>query len=662
MFRNVLFMALLGLLFPACGGDESKPPSGESEGEGSSEGEGDGSHAEGEGEGTVSGEGEGHTGEGEGEGPVCACTVNADCDDGNFCNGAETCDCTCSPGVPPTCADEFECTEDRCANNTCVNVPAHARCGAGKICRPAEGGCVAPPPCRDDADCVPDDLCQVGSCDEATRACEFAPFDGDEDGHAPIVCGGDDCDDSTGAVSPDREEECNEIDDNCNGEVDDGFADVVEICNQDDDDCDGQTDEAFDLQTDRENCSRCGNACRGNLVCTNGTCGCAPSFDTCEQEDVCISLQSDNQHCGVCGNECLGGSLCRDGQCVCDDERLTACPGIGCVNLQENQEYCGACDNSCEERIDDYLYGGSTCITGVCRCFVWNRTPTPCDSDLQCQVEADATDRCFDGMCAFISQNSIECDGQCVNQQYGNHNCGACGNVCEENEQCIEGQCRSCPNRREQFCQEEFDDEGRPAFVCTNLQNDASNCGQCGLDCGPGYICTEGTCACAPDAGHCEFVDGEEYCTDLDVDMWNCGQCDNVCSPYGSECQNGQCGDCVQTWEFEEPCNGACVVCGDGLDLVCTLTATDRYNCGRCGNECAFGAECERGQCSDCVQSWEFEPCNGACVICDGMADVFFDNDRVCAVTATDEMNCGRCGNRCDPNQNCNEGRCVNRN
>lgn len=47
--------------------------------------------------------------------PVC--TSSADCDDGIFCNGVESCDVIasqCRAGVPPTCDDGDSCTQDRC--------------------------------------------------------------------------------------------------------------------------------------------------------------------------------------------------------------------------------------------------------------------------------------------------------------------------------------------------------------------------------------------------------------------------------------------------------------------------------------------------------------------------------------------------------------------
>ena len=58
----------------------------------------------------------------------CGCVSNSDCDDGLFCNGAETCDVaggTCLAGTPPTCSDGNTCTADSCdaAANACVHTP-----------------------------------------------------------------------------------------------------------------------------------------------------------------------------------------------------------------------------------------------------------------------------------------------------------------------------------------------------------------------------------------------------------------------------------------------------------------------------------------------------------------------------------------------------------
>ncbi|HNO76859.1 MAG TPA: hypothetical protein PKN33_02270 [Phycisphaerae bacterium] len=52
-----------------------------------------------------------------------SCTSNADCDDGDACNGAETCgDGVCVAGTPMDCDDGDSCTSDSCSNGVCENV------------------------------------------------------------------------------------------------------------------------------------------------------------------------------------------------------------------------------------------------------------------------------------------------------------------------------------------------------------------------------------------------------------------------------------------------------------------------------------------------------------------------------------------------------------
>ena len=58
--------------------------------------------------------------------PECApCTIDADCDDGDWCNGDETCDefGFCITGFPPRCYDGVFCTSDRCVDSDCVFPP-----------------------------------------------------------------------------------------------------------------------------------------------------------------------------------------------------------------------------------------------------------------------------------------------------------------------------------------------------------------------------------------------------------------------------------------------------------------------------------------------------------------------------------------------------------
>lgn len=72
-----------------------------------------------------------------------ACTIDGDCDDGNFCNGAERCTArTCITPVPEDCDDGNACTTDTCdvARDQCVRETA-AGCDAGVA---GDGGSAMP--------------------------------------------------------------------------------------------------------------------------------------------------------------------------------------------------------------------------------------------------------------------------------------------------------------------------------------------------------------------------------------------------------------------------------------------------------------------------------------------------------------------------------------
>jgi hypothetical protein len=123
------------------------------------------------------------------------CLADGNCGDGQFCNGAETCNLTtftCQPGTPPVCDDGVTCTTDTCdpqANGgagLCVYTPSHAFCNDGQFCNGEETcapsdpnadsfGCVAgtPPTCNDGITCT------VDACDPVANGgaggCVYTP-------------------------------------------------------------------------------------------------------------------------------------------------------------------------------------------------------------------------------------------------------------------------------------------------------------------------------------------------------------------------------------------------------------------------------------------------------------------------------------------------------
>ncbi|GAG15586.1 unnamed protein product, partial [marine sediment metagenome] len=69
------------------------------------------------------------------------CLNDSDCDDGLYCNGAETCvGGSCQPGTAVDCDDGVACTDDSCNEGTdsCDNVANDANCDNGLYCDGAE--------------------------------------------------------------------------------------------------------------------------------------------------------------------------------------------------------------------------------------------------------------------------------------------------------------------------------------------------------------------------------------------------------------------------------------------------------------------------------------------------------------------------------------------
>ena len=160
-------------------------------------------------------------------GTAAACTVNADCDDGAFCNGAETCNVgtgTCEAGTPVSCDDGVSCTVDSCneATDSCDATPDNSLCDNGLFCDGAET-CDAVAGCQAGTAVNCDDgvACTVDACNEGSDSCDNTPddsacdnglfCDGAEVCNATLGCQ-DSADPCTGPGQT-----CNETSDVCEG-------------------------------------------------------------------------------------------------------------------------------------------------------------------------------------------------------------------------------------------------------------------------------------------------------------------------------------------------------------------------------------------------------------------------------------------------------------
>ena len=106
----------------------------------------------------------------------CSCTTDAECSDGNKCNGAEKCQNNiCVPGDPPNCDDNNPCTTDCDPSIGCLSPgeprPDGSGCSDNNLCTAGDecqnGQCVS----GQARDCDDKNSCTTDSCDP-TLGCQ----------------------------------------------------------------------------------------------------------------------------------------------------------------------------------------------------------------------------------------------------------------------------------------------------------------------------------------------------------------------------------------------------------------------------------------------------------------------------------------------------------
>lgn len=154
------------------------------------------------------------------------------------------------------------------------------------------------------------------------------------------------------------------------------------------------------VNTDIQNCGKCGNQCRLNEVCVNGQCTCPAPLSKCDSGE-CTNKLSDAKNCGTCGAECDAVTqICSLGNCICAPSKgYRNCGEAQCTNVKTSTNHCGLCQIACT--------GGQSCSNGLCVC----------------------------------PPGFTMCNGVCTNLQSDSSNCGACGVACAAGELCGLGQC-----------------------------------------------------------------------------------------------------------------------------------------------------------------------------------------------------------------------------
>lgn len=538
-----------------------------------------------------------------------------DCDDGNFCNGAEVCDplIGCVKGKMVDCSDGVDCTVDTCTEKGCVNTPTDAICSDGSFCNGVEfchrkKGCMAGPPpvCESQSDCT------IASCNEDTDACEFVDDGSCDDG---LFCNGVEvCDPDHGCL-PGTPPDC-----------DDGLACTIDQCNEELNACEHIPDDS--LCSNSQFCDGV-ETCSPTLGCIPGTppnCGDGVfcTVDSCDEaSDQCVH-QPDSSLCDD-ANFCNGLEVCDpilDCQAgsppVCDD-------GIACTTNS-----CNAQLGACEYIPDDSLCSNGLFCDGVETCSPTlgciPGTPPNCDDQITCTLDScdEVNDQCAHQPDSSICDDAVFCNGVEVCDPLQGCQSGP-PPVCNDSIGCTVDSCDTVSDQ------------------CQYLPDDAS--------CQDGVFCN-GVEFCDPLLG-CQSGPAPDCSDSVPCTLDQCNPQLDACEhiPDDSECANGLYCDGEEICDPLQGClPGTPIDCDDGVDCTvdscdealdqCVNTPTD--NLCDDGLFCNGPETCELGDCQPGIP-----PCAPG-LVCDeelGCSECVTDGD--CVVSF------------CGGTPSCIEGECV---
>lgn len=567
---------------------------------------------------------------------LAVCVPGSNPSDGKFCATS------CAAGL--ACPEDFACVTETLPGGVST-----------KLCRPTSGVCGCRPSWATQGfstECSVEN--QYGSC-SGVRSCGANGLGSCEGGiPGPEFCNGidDDCDggvDNLIAVSC----ELSNTFGTCPGTLACGDGGVescqgtepqAEICNAIDDDCDGDLDEGTcedGLECTADTCDANGE-CQNPLIAgycrIEGTCyaaGAANPGDPCESCKPGLATgawsDADGASCND-GQACTWNDKCNAGVCtgtpyVCND-------GLGCT-----ADLCDGTGDCLQELTGDFCLIQGGCVSGGTlkpdgSCFVCAPSQSPknwfpndggaCDDGNPCT----SADSCAGITCAGTSYTCDDGDSCTDDQCLGD---GNCNNIPASTSCTIAGTCYADGTVRPGFpCQvcvaatsnnswttapgDSPCEDGQP---CTHSDKCvAGSCFGVSYVCNDGLPCTTDTCdgtgACLypPDVGKCA-IDFACYDHGDGQPGNSCLQCDANLNPTdwlpqapGSACTDDQSCTNDDTCNSSAQCVGVGQVCNDGL--ACTVD-----NCDGAGG-CTYtpvGACLINGNCYSSGQSNPSNPC-----------------------------------------------------